>query len=617
MSSEESSSASASSSSSRGSTHRRRRVLKPKKALAAAAASIEHPYERAPLHELGPALLLHASQVKNRLVDCTVDCKPYSLCTAIMGSMYAYVYATVLVVLFGLDEGTARVSAQVPVGQPLPTPHVLAEVRTQLIEAALKYGHMINTRTRISGRDCSALDNLAKLILMIDAVVFYADDRKRALFEGYTAEDDEWIVENNLAIDTRSQLVDGTFDPARTPVLSYRMSQFMTAVKQISNQWRSVRWDDRLGVYVDVMRVRAGMFLLCTYNSVVHDIAELCEGTSSAADPEGEYQVNALFAGTVYDVFLDLIKDVAQFAAYARMPRAMAYEVGALVDDEDEWADLKRRVINWVERKLTVMVATSESTNVSRYLLKMDMRPGERAGYAREFTQRLADDSSIIQKYREVDFNELCMTKKRMFVDILREDLVVPYKRLLEDRRPRFIREELFPPEPPHVCLSLLEMIDSHLTSNFFGLKWSDFWIAEPDMHKRGSDLGACDWPLLVQAFNHWHLYYNGLVRCDSFLKALICWLRVVEHHRRGKLHTWDISAWISDIASMGERQSGCKSLFKENNESGGGSSSSSSDESSDADSESDSSSSSSSSSASSLASAPEAAEALGAMSIL
>ena len=548
--------------------------MRPKKRLVQEAGSVRHPFEGAPYPELVQEFSEAAKRVTTRMVDSAVDCSQYSLCSAILSSVYRFIYACVCRVVFGDDAETARLAAGLSRGQSIPTSRQLLQGRETLIRVALAHGHMLSYRTKLGGRDASTMDNILKLVLMTDAVVFYYSPDKRRALEGYVAEDDDWIVDNNMAIDTRNRMVDGTFDDSKTPVLSYRVSQYMSALKQVSNQWRLVRWDDRLGVYLDLMRVRAGMLLVCSYDSVVHDIAELCDGASAPGNPQGEYQANQIFVGAVCDVFLDMLQDVATFTAHPRLSAEEAERVGAVCLSDEEWADLKNRAIVWLDRKLTGMVCTSGSQYNARYLLKMDIRPGERSGYAREFTQRLAEDASVVQKYREVEFNELCVTKKRTFIDILSEDLVKPHYRQLKDTRPRLIKPEMFPQEPTHVCLALLEMLESHMISTYYGIQWRDFWIARPDFGSRGNDLGAATWPIMIQTMNGWDVYYGGLIRVDSLLKALIIWLRIVERVFKGRLHTWDTSAWISDIVGMGGQDKKRRSLFRENDEPQEGSSS-------------------------------------------
>lgn len=552
---------------------RGRRILKPKKG-ATEATFVSHPFEHSPYHELIHELHEAAKRVETKMVDSTVDCSQYALCSAILSSLYRFLHACVYKIIFGESDETASLNAGLFRDQQLPTNQQLLQGREILIRTLLSRGHMLSHRTKLDGKDASSLDNIMKLILMSDALIFYSSPEKKRALEGYIAEDEDWIVENNMAIDTRNRLVDGTFDPSRTPVLSYRMSQFMSALKQISNHWRVIAWDDRLGVYLDLMRVRAGMLLVCSYDSVVHDISELCVGNETTDNPQGEYQVNAIFVGTVCDVFLDMLHDVANFNAHERLSAANARKYGALCENDDEWADLKDRLIGWVNRKIAGMVSTSGSQYNSKYLLKMDVRPGERSGYSREFTHRLAEDASVVQKYREVEFNDLCITKKRTFIDILKEDLIKPYAKQLKDTRPRLIRPELFPQEPAHVCLALLEMLESHMISNYYGIQWKDFWIARPDFSMRGRDLDVATWPIMLQTLNGWDVYYKGLIRLDSLIKALIVWLRIVEKILNGRLHTWDISPWIVDIVSRGGQDKKRKSLFKENDETHEGSTS-------------------------------------------
>jgi hypothetical protein len=393
-------------------------------------------------------------------------------------------------------------------------------------------------------------------------VAFYSDATKVQLLEGYVAEDVDWVVDNNLAIDTRIRLADGSLHDETTPVLSYRMSQFLGALKQISNHWRMVKWDDQLGVLVDLLRVRAGVFLLCSFNNVVHDMPDLCDGEAGIANPKGEYQANSIFLGTVTDIFMDMIKDMASFAGYRKLAPPQIAACGASCEDVQEWLKLKGCVVSWIERKLSSMVSTSGSTYVSKYAIALDIRPGERSAYTREFTQRLADDASIVQMYRSVNFDALCQLKKRTYIEILTEDFVKPFRLMEKDTRPRFTRQDLFEPEPPQVYLGFMEMLESHMIATYFGLQWKDFWIMEPDLVKRRSDLEAARWPVMLQTFNHWHIYYNGLIRYDSFIKCFIAFLRIIEKCFHSKLNSWDIAPWIAEITTEGGKNPENKSMF-------------------------------------------------------
>lgn len=540
----------------------KRRIVVPRRRIPPEATCIDHPYANDAYEVLGVELERAAAKIQTKLIDSTIDCKPIALCCAIMSTMYRFMLAVSMRVLFGLDDGEARHTAGLASRRPLPTGTQINTVKAKLIAVMVAHGKMLSHRTIISGKDCCPLDNLMSLILVSDAMAFYSDRAKVASLEAYVAEDVDWLVDNNLAIDTRIRLADGSLHDETTPVLSYRMSQFLGALKQVSNRWRAVRWDEQLGILVDLLRVRAGVFLLCSFDSVVHDMPDLCEGDSSSSNPKGEYQANAIFLGTVTDVFMDMIQDVACFAGYRRLAAPQVAASGASCDDLQEWIQLKGCIVAWIERKLSSMVSTSGSTYVSKYAVALDIRPGERNAYAREFTQRLADDATIVQMYRSVNFDALCQLKKRTYIEILTDDFVKPFRLAERDTRPRFTRQDLFEPEPPQVYLAFMEMLESHMIATYFGLQWKNFWIMEPDLVKRRRDLEAAKWPVMLQAFNHWHLYYNGLIRYDSFVKCFIAFLRVTEKCFDKKLDSWDIAPWIAEITTEGGKNPENSSMF-------------------------------------------------------
>lgn len=531
--------------------------------LPSEASCISHPYSNEDYTTLGEQLWRAAGRIKNKLVDSTIDCKATALCCAIMSTMYRFLSAVSRMVLFGVSTRDARRSAALESPKRLPTSQEITVVRTKLIQTMVSHGKMLSHKTRINGKESCPLDNLVALILMSDCTAFYSDPAKVSALEGYVAEDNDWVVDNNLAIDTRIRLADGSLHEETTPVLSYRMSQLLGALKQVSNYWRTVCFDDQLGLLVDLLRVRAGIFVLSSFDNVVHDMPELCEGGFTDDNPKGEYQANSVFLGTVTDLFSDMIRDLVCFSGFPRLPDVQVTASGACCGDLNEWLKLKECVVAWIERKLSSMVATSGSTYVSKYVIALDMRPGERNAYAREFTQRLADDSSVLQTYRSINFDALCQLRKRTYIDILTEDFVKPFRVMQQDKRPRSSEKDWFAPEPPQVYLGFMEMLESHMIATYFGLQWRDFWIMEPDLEKRRSDLDASKWPIMVQAFNHWHLYYsNGLIRMDSFIKCFIAFLRVIERDFRGKLHSWDIMPWITEITTEGGKNPTNASMF-------------------------------------------------------
>lgn len=560
--SDDDSSASDSSDSLSSSESKDRRIAVPRRSIPPEATCIDHPYANDPYEALGEELARAASKIHTKLIDSTIDCKAIALCCAIMSTMYRFLSAVSMKVLFGHRDGEARVIAGLTSRRPFPTGAQINAVKAKLISVMIEHGKMFSHRTVISGKDCCPLDNLISLVLVSDAMAFYSDRKKVDALEAYVAEDVDWIVDNNLAIDTRIRLADGSLHEETTPVLSYRMSQFLGALKQVSNRWRAVRWDEQLGVLVDLLRVRAGIFLLCSFNNVVHDMPDLCDGGASPTNPKGEYQANGIFLGTVADVFMDMIHDVACFSGYRRLAAPQIAACGASCDDLQEWLQLKGCIVSWIERKLSSMVSTSGSTYVAKYAVALDVRPGERNAYTREFSQRLADDASIVQMYRSVNFDALCQLKKRTYIEILTEDFVKPFRLMEKDMRPRLTRQDLFEPEPPQVYLAFMEMLESHMIATYFGLQWKNFWIMEPDLVRRRKDLEAVRWPVMLQAFNHWHLYYNGLIRYDSFIKCFIAFLRVTEKCFDSKIDSWDIAPWISEITTEGGKNPQNSSMF-------------------------------------------------------
>lgn len=320
------------------------------------------------------------------------------------------------------------------------------------------------------------------------------------------------------------------------------MSQLTKAMYQLAAAWTTAPYSIQLVYYTELLRVRIGQFLNLTYSGKVHDIEELrthVGDTALVEGSEGEFQVSPLFLEIVAPVITEMMRALVTFTAH----KLATPEEMSAIKGKRNFRFLIKNFDRWITDCIKVMIPEGASEYMSKYLLEMSVRPGERQVYTRENAAgtNLSDVRFVLGKYRKIEFNALSDLKQKTFAQIIEKEL---------PKQTRITRPGRSGYESIQLVLCLVELIEMYTKAKYYGrFALQDFIIFEMDVDKRSTDFHYVDEPLIVQLFNFFQLYYKGVVyRFDSFILSFIAWFKIIERDFKRTLRGCDINGWYTDI---------------------------------------------------------------------
>lgn len=476
----------------------------------------------------------HVKKVPDEIVSSNSDCLHYARTCDLVMKVYSICGACIRNKVWKQDWEQAK-KAMGARGS-FPSADSIAQSRKFLIGAVMNNGDKIAHNYRISGRDNRLVDNVMSQIFTLDMLQFLMlpkDDQDR--HRRFVAENDDWLVMNNVVVASSAAVSN-----YRSPVLKYRMSQFVDAMYQLATAWNKLPYSQRLIYYIELLRIRMGQFINFSHSDKVFDVHALrhCVKEPSRECPDGEYQATARMIQDVSPVMMEIFKRTVRFAAYRPATDALM----SSLKGKRNTKFLIKKFGEWITEKIKVMIPEGASEKMGQYLLTMSLRPGERSVYARQFPSgtNLMDEQFILGKYRKMEFNYLSELKQKNFAVIIEKEL----PKLLR-KRPKDCGQE-----SPQLLLCLYELIEMYTKAAYFGrMDLTDFIVFEVDYEKRQSDFIYVEEPIMVQVFNHFQLYYRGdLYRFDSFILSFLGWLKIMERDYKRNLRGCDISEWYMEI---------------------------------------------------------------------
>jgi hypothetical protein len=476
------------------------------------------------------------------------------MCAALMATMYRHLRAKSLEIFFGMEEDDARSTAKLHVTAPTATVAQIAQARDLFVKTIAESGSLISMKFNLSLRQTCALDNLVVLLLHADALVHYGTPQRVAACASFVAEREPWLANSNIAILSEDITADDKKTPP-TPVLGYRMSQLQKALYQLGAVLNRITWDLRVVAYTDLLRIRCGVYLACSFPGLSNDVLSTCTLIKREDSfINSVFSTNQKFVWLVSDVFVDVISKLCARASVREASQALRDELH--VSSVRYWARLRGRFVKWIERKLEEINSSEPSGILKDYLLRLNLRPGELSGYGRSNPSAASttEVQYVISAYREVEFRILIRQNGRTYADVLKKDYLAKAK-AVEDRAkriPRMRPDAPFEPEQTHVVLCILELIQSHATAKFNSMNFRDYYILEPDSALRMPDVESCDYPIMLQTFNHFGLATERqVIPCNSLVWSFLMWCLVVMMKHDFNLAGCSLKEWIREIAPL------------------------------------------------------------------
>lgn len=489
----------------------------------------------------------HASKLPDTVVSKNNDCYHYARITDLFGKLYRVMGCCIRHWVYQQPWNTA-VEVMEAKGDRPPTAQLIHLARKFLIKSLLEHGDRMRENYRISGKNNRLCDVFAMCIFTLDMIEFYQkSSQERARIAAFIADEDEWLVEHNVAIASDAN----TDSEYKTPVLGYRMSQLAKALYQLAASWGTAPYSIKLVHYMELLRIRIGQMLNFSFSGMVHDIDALrvpvdveAAKVDPVARPDSEYQASPLLLETVAPVMTEMMRCMVTYSAHVH---ASDREL-AQVRGKKNFRFLIKNFGAWINRNIQVMIPEGASEYMGKYLLEMNLRPGERQVYSREFPSgtNLTDVQFILGAYRKIEFNYLSELKQKTFAQVIEKEL---------PKQIRVTRPGRVGYESKHLVLCLVELIEMYTKAKYFmRINLLDFVIFEVDLEKRATDFRYVEEPMMVQVFNYFQLYYkNKLYRFDSFILSFLAWLKVIEKDFQRCLRGCNLSLWYSEILGLPE----------------------------------------------------------------
>lgn len=426
----------------------------------------------------------------------------------------------------------------------LPSVKEISEAKKQIQATLIRYESKLEYPYRISGTPTRLGDNLATLMFEMDALEYQMlrNLGYGAELEQFVAEKDPFLRFYNAALATGTSAL----SDRRSPAMYYRITELMKAIQFLAKAWNTIPYSNTLVEFVELLRARSGQLLSFSYSNRIHDHEKLRhqELNESEMRPNGEYQCSPLFLNTVVPIFLDFNDAIS---VYRKVPTATRQEA-LLLFGMDNWSELIVRLASWVASTCITMIPDGPADSLRDSLLHMHLQPGEKKDYCRQAGSHgtMKDVSFIIGTNRRATFDDLCKIKQLTFHDVLTVQLPTQITTLTERLRSGYQErvpggldadEEPYRPasrsahESPEFVLCLCEMLHIYCVSKFFGqMSIRNFIILEIAITARETDFLVWKYPMVVQVFHYFQLYYKGrFYRFDSLVLALIAWFKVME----------------------------------------------------------------------------------------
>jgi hypothetical protein len=299
--------------------------------------------------------------------------------------------------------------------------------------------------------------------------------------------------------------------PYRGPVMCYSMRQFMESLYLLSSRINDLIYHEDLLRYLMLLDIRASTFLLYPDNGLTHDQAQYREVFKES---EGAilYESSPRFLSNITSLMNAIRNKVSLGRIFPRVPAT-----GIFSADREMIESLRA----WLLARSKRMTSKAASEWIESQFVDMNLWPAEMEIFRQDYPDDICTPLSVLKKYRDARFNNIIQAAETPVADIILTQLkggVPPQESLL-------------------LQLAMIEVCTLHFRNMCSTFNFSEFVVLEPDLDMQWDGLRREDRPRIVQAFNHFQLYYEKqLYVHDSFLSALCAWFRVMYAKCNGRV---------------------------------------------------------------------------------
>lgn len=312
-----------------------------------------------------------------------------------------------------------------------------------------------------------------------------------------------------LARQTATKLWKSTVDPAHdVAVALYTASEMSDALMLLRKECVVCTYCNQISLYLGALAYRAAELVTMRWPDAVHDKPAL----RTEVQP-GVFECSSLFVSQMWTTLSAMYRRVLHATATGLQPQAVEKPSAEEQRDLDKLkAFLLERVRKLKLHKVAYVVRSAYA--------ETQLRPGDM-----EMTRHTS------QEIMPRPLGIIKSTSEPARMEKIASAGETPLGTTLLAELPALV-----PGSPESALLSLclcelMEVLSNSCGQASFG---SAFAVVEPDIFRTGSSLQATiaatdDRPVVLQVFNHWQLGYRSkLYMYNSFLRALLAWLRMV-----------------------------------------------------------------------------------------
>lgn len=307
--------------------------------------------------------------------------------------------------------------------------------------------------------------------------------------------------------------------PHNGPVLSYSMKQYSESLFAFTSRINEIIYHEDIRKYLMLLDLRAALFLLYPENGIVHDITIYRTIFSDEGNGTLLYIASPRFLSNITAIMNSVRNKIGLGKIF---PRIEPEESPDLCAPDPE---LMQAAICWLVKRASFMTSKASSEWIEDVYVKMNLWPAEMEIFKQDFPNDICTPLSVLKKYRDAHFVKILQNGELPVCDIITKQL--------ENRRTsgeRFL-------EPLNLQLALIELCALHFRNIYSSFDFTEFVVIDLDLDMQFEGLRREDRPRLVQAFNHFQLFYQQkLYVHNSFISSLCSWFKIMYANFDGRV---------------------------------------------------------------------------------
>ena len=280
------------------------------------------------------------------------------------------------------------------------------------------------------------------------------------------------------------------------PIVEFTIPDLVWAVKYLEDKWLLLHFDAQFSDYLDLLSARLGAVIAVPQPPFVY--GNISNYQEVLSESEVTYSERLL-----QDMCWSLVPMYKKLHYYAIMTQNVDHSVTVSNATRDAVERLVTDVAFELENKTLIEV-------YSKLYTKCALRPSERAKFRRDYRNTTETTPSIIEKVRGKS------AKRTIMENLARAPWVIMREKLIE----RPLRD-----------LLVLLLIDSYVSNNCNVAWFNTFVETNIELLHETQPRDYCNrhYPILVQYFNRFGLYYQGtLYPHASAAKCFVHWLHIM-----------------------------------------------------------------------------------------